>query len=71
MSIAHRARKEKTLDELREEIEELAPTIDVKPYSHNIVGLCLLQISQRYGPDEVNRAIVDFDLKAKGWTQPQ
>jgi hypothetical protein len=56
-----------TLEELRAQIGELAPTIDKKPYSHNVVGICLRQVAKNFGPDEAAKAIRDYDLKSKGW----
>lgn len=57
----------KTLKELRKQIEKEVPYVDIKPYSHNIIGLVLMQISQQFGKEEANRAIEDFDLESMGW----
>jgi hypothetical protein len=61
----------KSLDYLRQEIDDEVDYIDVKPYSNNIVGLLLSQIAKEYGQDEANRAIRDFGLERKGWSQRQ
>jgi hypothetical protein len=60
---------EQTLDDLRDEIEGEAEDIDIKPYSHNIVGLLLGEVARRFGKAEANQCIVDFGLEAKGWSQ--
>lgn len=56
-----------TLDELRDQIEGEAEDIDVKPYSHNIVGLLLSQVAKEFGREAANQCIRDFGLEAKGW----
>lgn len=58
---------EKTLEELRERIEEEAQYVDVKPYSHNIISLTLRMIDTQYGKEEANKAIEDFGLEDLGW----
>ena len=58
-----------TLEELREEVRREAAHIDTRPYSHNIVGLLLSQIAEEHGVAEANKAIRDFRLKAKGWSE--
>ncbi len=63
----------KTLDELRDQIEELAPTVDTPAdgYGHNIISLCLAQIDTEFGTAEANKAIENFDLEDLGWkTRP-
>jgi len=62
-------KKDSTLEDLRDDIAQEVPYIDVKPYSHNIVGLLLQAIDNRFGKDEANKAIVDFRLERKGWRQ--
>lgn len=63
-----RLEPQRTLDEVREEIERLVPDIDVGPFTHNMIGMLLRFISNRWGRDEANRAIKDFGLEAYGWT---
>lgn len=58
-----------TLDELRERIEHEVDYVDVKPYSHNIISLALMQINEGYGNAEANRAIRDFGLDDLGWRE--
>lgn len=59
----------KTVEELREQIAEEAPFVDLKPYSHNIISLCLMQIDKEYGKDEANKAIRELGLKKLGWRE--
>jgi len=59
----------KTLEELREKIEDEVPYVDVKPYSHNIIGLLLSQIAKEHGRAEANKAIEDFGLEELGWSK--
>lgn len=57
------------LNTLRDRIRREAPYIDVRPYSHNIVGLALQEIAQKFGADEANKAVRDFKLKPKGFNE--
>jgi len=61
---------DKSLDNLRSEIGELVETLDEKPYSANIIGLCLRQIDDYYGEEEAKKAMVDFKLTNHGWSIP-
>lgn len=54
---------------LRERIEHEAPFVDIKPYSHNIIGLILNQIAGEFDAAEANRAIRDFGLEELGWRE--
>jgi hypothetical protein len=58
----------KSLNLLRSKIEEESYFIDIKPYSHNIVSLLLAQIQDEYGRQEMNSAIHQLGLVAKGWS---
>lgn len=58
-----------TLKELRANIKREAPHVGKKPYSHNIVGLCLRQIAEKFGKDEANKALGDFNLTRKGFNE--
>jgi len=60
-------RMPETLDSLREKIGEEADYVDIKPYSHNIIGLVLRQIDRDYGKSEANKAIEDYGLEDLGW----
>lgn len=59
--------KDRTLADLRDEIAQEEPYVDIRPYSHNIIGLLLKEIADRFGKDEANKAITDFRLERKGW----
>lgn len=58
---------EKTLEEWREDIENEVPYVDVKPFSHNIIGICLGAIAKNFGKSEAEKAITDFGLRDLGW----
>lgn len=60
---------EKNLKELRKQIFNERKWVDIKPYSHNIISLCLQMISNKYGKDEANKTIKDFDLNELGWNE--
>lgn len=57
----------KTLKELRTEIGEEVGFVGLKPFSHNIIGMCLREIHKRFGMASANKAIKDFDLDSMGW----
>ena len=57
-----------TLTQLRNKIKHESKFIDVKPYSHNIVGLLLSEIAEKFGKAQANKAIKDFKLDKKGWS---
>jgi hypothetical protein len=56
------------LVKIRESIIKEIPYIDIKPYSHNIIGLQLSVIDKKYGHDEVVKTIKEFELDKKGWS---
>ena len=58
-----------TLKRWREKIEEQVPWVDIKPYSHNIIGISLGAIDKNYGRTEANKAIEDFGLEVLGWSK--
>jgi len=61
--------RSRTLDELRQDIKDEAPYVDVRSHSHNIINLCLRMIAKDHGKEEANKAVRDFKLEQKGWTQ--
>jgi hypothetical protein len=61
--------EENRLAELRNRIRREAPCIDRLPYSHNIVCITLQEIAQKYGTPEANKAVRDFGLECKGFSQ--
>ena len=58
--------KKKTLKELKDIIAREKDFIGVKPYSHNIISLVLLQISKGYSREEANNCIDEFELEKHG-----
>ena len=64
-------KRKRTLKSLREDIAKEVPFVDIKPYSHNIISLVLMQISSEYGAGHANKAIRDFGLEERGWRQRQ
>ena len=61
--------KKDRLKEHRKIIEDNVAWVDIKPYSHNIIGLTLAQIDAQYGREEANKCITDFKLEDKGWSK--
>jgi len=59
--------KTKTLPRLRQKIIEELPYVDLKPYSHNIISLCLREIANKCGRDMANKTIDELGLKYYGW----
>ena len=57
------------LEELYEKLEEAASTVDVLPYSHNIVSILLRQLASEFGKEEANKAIDNFELEELGWSK--
>ena len=55
------------LMELKQRIMDEEGYVDIKPYSHNIIGLLLRQISEKYGKEEANKAIDECKLRKHGW----
>lgn len=60
-----------SLKSLRAKIAKEVPYVDIKPYSHNIIGIVLGQIGSEFGKKEVIKAMKDFDLVSLGWTLPE
>jgi hypothetical protein len=60
---------ESTLDDLRDCLQREAPYVGIKPFSHNIVRITLVQIEQKFGRAEANKAVRDFRLKRKGFNE--
>ena len=55
------------LVKIRESIIKEIPYIDIKQYSHNIIGIQLSLIDKKYGHEEVLKTIKEFKLDTKGW----
>ena len=58
-----------TLDEYRADIRKYAPQVDRTTHAHNLISLALRAISEHFGTEEANRAVRDFKLESKGWSQ--
>jgi hypothetical protein len=43
--------------------------VDNTTHAHNIVSLSLRMIAEACGIEEANRAVRDFKLEEKGWSQ--
>jgi len=59
--------KDKSLPDLRQGIADLVPTLDEKPYSHNLIGILLNRIHNIHGEKEAKKAIKELGLKDLGW----
>jgi hypothetical protein len=57
------------LKDLRAQIHREVPYIGIKPFFHNIVRLTLAQIELEHGMAEANKAVRDFNLAAKGFSE--
>ena len=55
--------KKEIINKIKEEI----PYVDIKPYSHNIINLCLRQLAEEYGKEEAFSLIKSTRLKDLGW----
>ena len=56
-----------TKEELIAQIRKEIPYIDIKPYSHNIIGLVLGQIADKFGKEEAEKQIKTLGLDKRGW----
>lgn len=56
-----------TIADAKAEIMQERDLVDVKPYSHNIIGLILSQVASVYGDDAAEKLIEECELKEKGW----
>jgi hypothetical protein len=57
------------LSEIRSQIKREAPYVGVKSHSHNVISILLRMIHQEHGTEAANKAIRDFGLERKGWSQ--
>lgn len=48
-------------------IDKEVDYIDIKPYSHNIIGLALKQAADTFGYEVANDLIEEFGLVMHGW----
>ena len=61
--------KEETLEDWKDTIGNEVESVDVKPYSHNIINIALQAIAKRYGIKEANNAIDEYNLEELGWNK--
>ena len=57
----------KTTSELKKEIKKEIPFVDIKPFSHNIIGMCLSAIAKLDGDREAKKTITELGLDKLGW----
>ena len=60
---------EKTLEQLSDDIESYVDTIDVAPYSSNLISMSLRIIDKNYGKDKANETIDMFELETLGYNK--
>lgn len=58
-----------SLVDWRYTIAKEAPRVGKAPYSHNIIGIALSAIAEKFGAEEAEKAIIDFKLDKKGWNK--
>jgi len=57
----------KTLRELRDQIREYVKTIDIKPYSSNLISMTLQKIDKEHGREKVSETIDLLSLESLGY----
>ena len=59
----------KAIEELRQAIINELMYVDIRPYSHNLVGLYMDELERNYGIKEVKRIVNDHASlwESKGW----
>ena len=50
-------------------IDKEVDYVDLKPFSHNIIGLALGEAADKFGNEVANDLIEEFELEAKGWSK--
>jgi len=58
---------EKTLKQLRDEIIEYVKTIDIKPYSSNLISMTLQKIDKEHGREKASETIDLLNLESLGY----
>ena len=56
------------MDKLEKTISDEAPYVDIKEYSHNIIGMTLEQIDKEFGFEKVKEIVIKYRLDEKGWS---
>lgn len=57
------------IEKCRQTIEAEIDYVDIKPYSHNIIGLSLAALAQKTDNEAANMLIDEFDLESLGWSK--
>ena len=57
----------RTKEEIIKNIKKEITYVDIKPYSHNIIGLELEILARDYGEEEVHNIVKNTKLKDLGW----
>tara|TARA_E500000318_G_scaffold82640_1_gene78058 strand:+ start:307 stop:498 length:192 start_codon:yes stop_codon:yes gene_type:complete len=57
----------KTKEEIIECIETELPWVNIKPYSHNLISLCLKSLYNIVGKEELNQYMKNSGLLDIGW----
>ena len=57
------------IEECRQRIEAEIDFVDIKPYSHNIIGLSLSALASKTDNATANALIDEFDLEELGWSK--
>ncbi len=52
-----------------DKIDENVDYIDLKPFSHNIIGMLLREASEKFGDSVANDLIEEFGLERQGWSK--
>lgn len=50
-------------------IDKEVDYVDIKPYSHNIIGLALQSAAEKFGHEVANDIIEEFELEDLGWSK--
>jgi hypothetical protein len=61
------ATKEDIYQSAYEKIEECLETLDLKPYSANIISLRLASVARKLGKTKADDLIKEFGLEQLGW----
>ena len=61
--------KTETKEDVERLLEKEVPYIDLKPYSHNIVGITLSIAAKNFGKSYANALIDKYKLEELGWSK--
>ena len=60
-------RNEMDIEEARKKIGNEVEWINIRPYSHNIIGMVLSSVCGEHGKEKANDLIDEFKLEKLGW----